>query len=360
MQRIPLALLGGVLGALALTLTLLGTAQTPRLSTPEEVARVEVLRRSLPAVVKIVALEEDPTPGTDGRVFGSGFFYTQGRIVTNFHVVDGVRNIRVVLHNGREYPAEVFALDKGLDIAILSVQGVVAPATLAFGSSNSLSVGMGVVVVGSPLGQRNMVSYGILSRIGPPEELPDAPSEVGLEIGNALSTDARTEGGNSGGPMLNLQGKVIGVMDAVLGSLSGLSGFGIAIPADQVRQSVEDLEKFGVAQRGWLGASLVSLDDLDPILLSRLGLVSGQGVMLDKIDRASPAATAGLRGATRDNRNKLVSLGDVLLAINGRPVRNPAEVIQLIASYRPGDKVKLTLWRSGKRVEATAAMITRR
>lgn len=358
MQRVTLALIASAVAVVALTV--LGTAQTPRLSTPEEVARVEVLRRSMPAVVKIVAQEQNPTPGTDGKVFGSGFFYTQGRIVTNFHVVDGVNNLRIVLHDGREFPAEVFALDKGLDIAILSVRGVVAPATLSFGSSQNLPVGMGVVVIGSPLGQRNMVSYGILSRVGPPEEIPDNPSDIGLEIGSALSTDARTEGGNSGGPMLNLQGQVIGVMDAVLGSVSGLSGFGIAIPADQVKQSLEDLERFGVPQRGWLGASLVNLEELDPILLSRLGLVSDQGVMLDKVERGSPAANAGLRAATRDNRNKLVQLGDVILAINARPIRNQTEVIQTIARYRPGDRVRLTVWRSGRRVEVTVTMITRR
>ncbi|HEU4740589.1 MAG TPA: trypsin-like peptidase domain-containing protein, partial [Meiothermus sp.] len=264
-----------------------------------------------------------------------------------------------ILNDGREFPAEIVALDRGIDIAILGVRGVVAPTTLPWGSSQNLPPGISVLVIGSPFGQRNLASTGILAGIAPLSAESDNP-EVGQEIGDVLYIDSRTEQGNSGGPVLDLQGRVIGLMDAVLAGASGIGGYGVAIPADLVRQSIQDLERFGVPQRGWLGASLVDLGDLDPLLLRGVGLVSSQGTMLDKIERGSPAANAGLRAAQRDPRGRLVNLGDIILAINGKAVKNKAEVTQTIARFRPSDRVKLIIWREGRKIEVTLTMIARR
>jgi S1-C subfamily serine protease len=336
-------------------------AQSPKLTTPEEVARVEVIRKTLPAIVKVQGTILNPDTGKEGPGTGAGFFYSPSRLITNFHVVDGLRDVRVFLNDGRSFPAQVFAVDKGIDLAILSVQGVVAPATLSFGSTQNLPVGLGLVVVGSPFGARNLVSYGILSGIGPLEnEEESLGPDVGVDIGDVLYTDARVELGNSGGPMMDLQGRVVGVINAVLGSLTSPTGVGIGIPGDLINQSIKDLERFGVPQRGTLRAGFEDLNNLPPLLLSKVGLVSTNGAMIDTLEPDGPAARAGLRPAQRDQRGLLARLGDVVVAINDKPVKNKSELVQTIARFRPGDKVKLTIWRDGRRIEATATMTARR
>jgi S1-C subfamily serine protease len=160
--------------------------------------------------------------------------------------------------------------------------------------------------------------------------------------------------------VLDLQGRVVGVANATLGDLSGVGGVGVAIPSDLVRQSVSDLERFGVPQRGNLGVTLLDLSELDPILLGRVGLLSTRGAMIEKVQPGGPAARAGLRPAQRDQRGKLVSLGDIILAVGGRTMRNASEVTQTIARYRPGDRVSLTIWRNGRRLDVTVTMIARR
>lgn len=358
---LPPVRVGGIILSLAL-FALSALAQAPRLTTPEEVARVEVLRRALPAVVKISGILRDPSTGNEGPASGAGFFYSPSRLITNYHVVQDLRDISVELFDGRSFPAQVFAVDKGIDIAILSVQGVVAPAQLSFGNSQNLAVGMGLVVIGSPLGQRNLASYGILAGIGTPQVAEDSPlgPDIGSEIGDVLFTDARMNTGNSGGPVLDLQGRVVGVADAILSDLSGIGGFGVVLPIDLVKQSVNDLERFGVPQRGSLGVTLLDLAELDPLLLGRVGLLSTRGAMIEKVVPSSPAARAGLRSAERDQRGKLVSLGDIILAVNGKAMRNAGEVTQTIARFRPGDKVRLTVWRNGRRLEVTVTMVARR
>ncbi|MDX2006535.1 MAG: S1C family serine protease [Meiothermus sp.] len=336
-------------------------AQAPRLTTPEEVARVEVIRRALPAVVKITGILRDPQTGNEGPTNGSGFFYSANRLITNFHVIQDLRDITVELFDGRSFPAQIFAIDRGIDIAILTVQGVTAPARLQFGSSQNLLAGMGLVVIGSPFGQRNLPSYGILSAIAPTAaEKNDLDPEIGSEIGDLMFTDARIVPGNSGGPVLDLQGRVVGVANATLGDLSGVGGLGVAIPGDLVRQSVNDLERFGVPQRGNLGATLLDLGELDPLLLARVGLLSTRGAMIQTVTQGGPAQRAGIRPAQRDQRGRLVALGDIVQAINGRPIRNSGDVTQQIARFRPGEQVRLTLWRNGRRLEATVTMIARR
>ncbi|TFU15879.1 MULTISPECIES: S1C family serine protease [Thermus] len=342
-----------VLAALLLSLLALGQ----RLVSPEEVARSQVIQRALPAVVRV---QGSPTAPGENQVVGTGFFVSPFRVVTNYHVVQGLTELTVRLTDGRTFPAERFAVDPGIDLALLTVRGLQAPRVLAFSKtpSTSLPLGMGVVVVGFPFGQGPLASYGILSGIGP-LEVPSPDPSVGAEVGEYLFTDAPLTVGNSGSPLLNLQGEVIGVVADVIGGPSGVGGIGVAIPADLVAQSVQDLERFGIPQRGWLGASLVSLDELPPVLLRAVGLTTAQGAMVDRVDPGSPAARAGLRGAQRDAQGRLLALGDVILAVNGKAVKDKAEVVRLIARYRPGDRVRLTLWREGRRLEVTLTMVAR-
>lgn len=342
---------------LALLVLFLLFALGQRLVAPEEVARSQVIKKALPAVVRV---QGSPTAPGEEQVVGTGFFVSPFRVVTNYHVVQGVADLTLRLVNGRTFPAEVFAVDPGIDLALLTVRRVQAPGVLGFSKATtaSLPLGMGVVVVGFPYGQGPLASYGILSGIGP-LEVPTPDPSVGAEVGEYLFTDAPLTVGNSGSPLLNLQGEVIGVVADVVGGPSGVGGIGVAIPGELAAQSVQDLERFGIPQRGWLGASLVSLDELPPVLLRAVGLTTAQGAMVDRVEPGGPAARAGLRGASRDAQGRLLSLGDVILAVNGKGVKDKAEVVQQIARYRPGNRVRLTLWREGRRLEVTLTLVAR-
>ncbi|GEM90233.1 MULTISPECIES: S1C family serine protease [Oceanithermus] len=324
-----------------------------------EAARVRVIQEAMPAVVKI---QGTPTyAGGEDAVWGSGFFYSSGRVVTNFHVVDGLKNLTVTLYDGRSYPADVFAVDRGIDLAILEVHGATAPATLTFARETQVLAGQTAIVLGSPFGKRNLVSVGVISGSGPFDFVGQlGEGDVGIEIPEIFYTDARVEPGNSGGPLLDGQGRVIGVIDAVLGGASGIGGLGIAVPGYLVVQSIYDLEQFGVPQRGWLGAALVDLTELDPLTLRLAGLESTQGAMVDRVQPGSPAEAAGLQGARRDRYGKLVELGDVIVAVGGKAVKNRFDVIREIARRRPGEKVELTLWRNGQKITVTVQLTARR
>lgn len=360
------------LRAAALTLLLFGAAAgaylvgrvsaQQALVTPDEINTVEVVQAALPAVVRIdVRLRKEALqPGDDPVEVGSGFFYKRDLIVTNYHVVEDQEAITVTLSNGRQATARIEATDPGIDIALLRVQGVTAPGTLAFGDSARLVPGQKLLVIGTPLRFPNFVSTGIFSVLASARDVPRTDT-IAQEVGQYLATTASIQQGNSGGPVLDSRGAVVGVAAANAAPNLAVAGLiGMALPSDLVAQSVDDLEKTGAPQRGTLGATLVDLDTLDPALREFAGLTSAEGALVDEVAAGSAAAVADLRGSLRNAKGQLLApLGDVIVAVDGQSVRNSFDVIRLVAAKRPGETVTLTLWRDRQQVKVPVTLLKR-
>lgn len=332
------------------------------LVTPDEINTVEIVQSALPAVVRLdVRLRKEALqPGDDPIEVGSGFFYKRDLIVTNYHVVQDQEAITVTLSNGRQATARVEAVDPGIDIALLRVQGVTAPKTLAFGDSARLVPGQKLLVIGSPLRFQNFVSTGIFSVLASARDVP-RDDGIAQEVGQYVATTASIQRGNSGGPVLDSRGAVVGVADANAAPNVAVAGMiGLALPSDLVAQSVSDLEQVGVPQRGTLGATLVDLDTLEPALREFAGLTSAEGALVDEVEAGSAAARADLRGSLRNAKGQLLApLGDVIVAVDGVRVQNSFDVVRLVAAKRPGDTVTLTLWRDRKQVKVPVTLLKR-
>lgn len=347
------------LGLLALGGYYLGrvTAATP-LVTPDEINTVQVVGKTIPALVMVQANIplERRREGDPAQEIGSGFFYRAGMIITNFHVIQNSDKITVQLHDGKVVPAKLQATDVGLDLAILSVSPNLTKATLKWGNSSNLLQGQKTVVLGSPYRTPNVVATGILATRARTEAPAD---DVGLEIPEMLHTTANVQPGNSGGPMLDSRGTVIGVVDANLGGNEFTPGsIGLAIPADVVREAVADLESSGVSQRGSLGVTMTDLASLEPIVRKSAGLTSSQGAMVEEVPAGSVGARAGLRGSVR-SATGLEVLGDVIVAVNGQGVKDRYDIVRLIAAKRPGETVSLTVVR-GKREGILKVLLQKR
>ncbi|HEX2863936.1 MAG TPA: trypsin-like peptidase domain-containing protein [Deinococcales bacterium] len=335
-----LARLGAVLVVLAASAAgyyagFLQADAATKLVTPDEVNNVEVYSKAKPAVVTVDVTFPDQAlqPGESNRLLSTGFFVSANEVVTNYHAIAGAQEFHVLL-----------ASDPGLDVALLEVKGARAPAVLRFGSSDALLPGQRLIVIGSPAGNPNTISVGVFgsfNRIEPPVD------NIGTEIPRMILTDANIQPGNSGGPVLDSKGEVIGVVDANLQNAVGSGGvIGLAIPGSMVAQSVSDLRNFGVSQRGNLGAKLADLASIDPVFLRAVGLSSTAGALVDEVEPGSPAETAGLRGSVRNRDGKLAELGDIILKVNDTTVADRYGVLQEVAKARPGKVVTLRVWRN--------------
>jgi S1-C subfamily serine protease len=336
------------------------TAASP-LVTNDEVNTVEVTRTAMQAVVRVDARlrKEVLQQGDDPVETGTGFFYKKNLIVTNYHVVRDQESLSVTLYDGRRVNAKLEGVDPGIDIAILRVTGVSAPRTLTFGQSARLIPGQKLITIGTPLKFQNFIASGVYSAATSGRDVP-RDDGLGQEISSYFLTTASIQQGNSGGPLLDSRGLVVGVADANAAPNGFVPGvIGIAIPGDLVKQSLDDLEKIGVPQRGSLGATLVDLDSLDPALRSLAGLTSSSGALVDEVPAGSAAARAGLRGSLRNSRGQFQALGDVIVAVDGQGVRNSFDVIRLVAAKRPGQTVTLKLWRNKKAVTVKVTLLKR-
>jgi putative serine protease PepD len=284
----------------------------------------EIYKRTSDAVVEITvgaAAAASPFGGDGGtqQAQGSGFVYdTEGHVITNQHVVDGAESVTVKFANGKSYPATVVGGDPSTDIAVIDVD---APASelkpLQLADSAEVEVGEGVIAIGSPFGLEQTVTTGIVSAVHRQITSPNS-----FSIDDAIQTDAAINHGNSGGPLIDMDGKVIGVNSQIESESGGNNGVGFAVPSNTAAKIADELIADGSVEHAYLG---VAIDDSD----------GTEGAALAEVRAGTPAAEAGLQS------------GDVVTEFDGETVDSADELRRLVDAKSPGDSVELTIERGG-------------
>jgi len=261
----------------------------------------------------------------------SGFLISEdGYLVTNSHVIDDAVQINVTLHDGREFAAKVVGHDSNTDIALLKIEATNLP-YLVFGDSDNLEVGQWVAAIGNPLGLQASITVGVVSAKG--------RNNLDLaRVEDFIQTDAAINRGNSGGPLLALDGKVEGINTAIVTSMltGGYMGIGFAIPSNIATHIIEELRATGHVQRGFIG---ILMQPIDQNLAQSFGLATTQGALVAEVTKDSPAEHADIRR------------GDIIIKINGLPISSIAALRNTISLMKPLSQVRLTILRDGNTLE---------
>jgi serine protease Do len=257
---------------------------------------------------------------------GSGFIVSpDGYILTNAHVIDGANIVTVKLTDKREFRAKVIGSDKQSDVAVLKIDAKDLP-IVKIGNPDQSKVGQWVVAIGSPYGFDNTVTSGIISA-----KARSLPDETYIPF---IQTDVPVNPGNSGGPLFNLNGEVIGINSMIYSQTGGFQGLSFAIPINAAMKVKDELVKTGHVERGRIG---VAVQEINQSLAKSFGLPSPQGALVSAVDKDGPAAKAGLKP------------GDVILQVNGQPVSDSADLPGEIGDLKPGTRAHLQVWRNGAR-----------
>ncbi|OGG94026.1 MAG: 2-alkenal reductase [Candidatus Lambdaproteobacteria bacterium RIFOXYD12_FULL_49_8] len=275
---------------------------------------------------------------------GTGFIWDDsGLIVTNFHVIQNADKVRITLDNRASYFAKLVGVAPDKDLALLKID---APkeklVPIERGDSDDLQVGRKVLAIGNPFGLDATLTVGVVSALG-----REIQSVSNRKIGGVIQTDAAINPGNSGGPLLDSQGRLIGVNTQIVSPSGANSGIGFAIPVNIVKKIVPQLLEHGRLIRPTLGVSL-----LPDTLARRSGI---KGVVLVEVAPNGPAGRAKLQGLKRDQRGELI-LGDVILRFDGEPVDTQDDLLTQLERHKAGDKVKLTLARGNRQIEVEATL----
>jgi len=334
------------------------TARTAEL-TDEEAVNVRVYRQAAPAVANIVTrmVEYDfffnPVP-VEGA--GSGFVIdSRGYILTNFHVVQEAQSIEATLGDQSRYAAKLIGADQRNDIALIKIEPRSRKLTvLPLGDSSALQVGQRALAIGNPFGFQSTLTTGVVSALGRTVQTGQTTF-----IDEAIQTDAAINRGNSGGPLLNSRGEVIGINTAIFTPSGTTAGIGFAIPINTAKLIAQDLINTGRVHRAFLG---VEVRALSPGLAEALDLPVEEGLLIERVTPGGPAERAGLRGGNRAvvaGMRRILIGGDVLVAIDGQKLATQLDLNMFMNKKRPGDVVTVTAYRGQKKMEVRVTLAER-
>ncbi len=269
-------------------------------------------------------------PEPHGESMGSGFIISpDGYVMTNHHVIDGADEVKVKLSDGREFTAKVVGSDEQSDVALLKIAASGLPA-LRIGDSNALKPGQWAVAIGSPFGLDHSVTAGIISAVGRSNRFAQQ------QYVPFIQTDVAINQGNSGGPLLNTRGEVIGINSQIFSNSGGYMGVSFAIPIDLAMGAVKQLKATGKVSRGMIG---VTLQEIDADTAKGLGLPDTRGALINEVTPGSAGEKAGLR------------VGDVVRSIDGHEIRQSSDLPPIVGAMAPGARVELGILRDGKQKE---------
>jgi S1-C subfamily serine protease len=326
-------------------------AQRDAALTDDESINVRVYRQASPAVANILTKATeydffmDPVP-VEGA--GSGFIIdAKGYILTNNHVVEGAQSIEVVLGDQSRYSAKVVGADPRNDVALIKIEPKTKPlVALPLGDSSTIQVGQKVLAIGNPFGFQSTLTTGVISAIGRTVQTSQTTF-----IDEAIQTDAAINRGNSGGPLINSHGEVIGINSAIYTPSGTTAGIGFAIPINTAKRIAHDLITDGRVHQAFLGVETLSVGGG---LGEALDLPVQEGLLVQTVSRGGPAAAAGVRGGDRiaqAGMRRFYVGGDVITAIDGQKVATQLDVNLVLNKKRPGDSVTVTVYRGGKKME---------
>jgi S1-C subfamily serine protease len=320
----------------------------------------DIYKKTAPGVAYIQSTIQQTTPGVfglpdqqPGQATGSGFVLNrQGYIATNAHVVAGASDVQVSFGKSNPVPAKVVGKDLSTDLAVIKIDPSKVKLTpLPLGSSGSLQVGDPVVAIGNPFGYSDSVTTGIVSALGREIQAPN-----NFSIDHTIQTDAAINPGNSGGPLLDQEGRVVGINSQIAtgGSGKGSVGIGFAIPVDLAKQVFPALIKSGRVPHAYIG---ITTAPIDPTVVHDLNLPSPDGALVQAVQPGSPAQKAGLRaGKTQTSSSGLIAGGDLIVGVDGKPVHTPNDIASAIAGHKPGDQVAIEFYRGRTKQSATLTL----
>jgi len=328
-------------------------AATPAAFDPEEQNNIAVYKKALPSVVNITstAVTFDFFYGAvPQQGMGSGFVIDgEGHILTNFHVVEGSRQLEVTTSDKKKYKAQVVGTDPIHDLAVIQIPTKAVPQA-EIGDSKNLVVGQKVYAIGNPFGLSGTMTRGIISSIR------SLKGERGF-IDEAIQTDAAINPGNSGGPLLNARGQVIGITTMILtGGAEQSAGIGFAIPINTAKAVLDDLVHLGRVRRPEIGVRTIPIG---PDLANQMGLAADSGLLIVQVVPGSAAERAGLHGGTERAYlgNVPITLGgDLIVAIDGEAIQDQQDLSHVMQRHHSGDAVTITVYRGKKRIDVKVVL----
>lgn len=296
----------------------------------------DLAEKLTPSVVNISSFSQSETENSEGNTplsesLGSGFIIDgNGYIITNNHVVDKAESISVTLSDNTKTEARVIGKDPKTDLALIKIETKRPLNAVKFGDSDKIRVGDWVLAIGNPFGLGSSVTAGIVSAKS--RDIESGPYD------SFIQTDASINQGNSGGPMFNLQGEVIGISSAIFSTTGASQGVGFAIPANLAGWVISQLKGHGEVKRGWIG---IKIQPNTPEIADSLGISANQGVVVSGVTEQGPAQKAGLQA------------GDIVLSFNRQPIDNTKNLSRLIAETKIGTPAPIEIWRSGQKQTLT-------